>query len=274
LAIPTAQADEPTCSQRLALDLDHDPVSDSRSSIPETLARDQALAILSQGDMNLVGEFIWGSNYTFLVDLIQDEHRAQAIYKPSRGERPLWDFDSGTLAAREVAAYLASQELGWGMVPPTILRQDGLAGPGSLQLFIDVDPDRNYMNFSEDEKKRLMPVALFDVLINNADRKAGHVLLDALDRLWLIDHGVCFHEEYKLRTVIWDFVDEAIPQPLLTDLLDFRTRLADDMSLRAAFAELLTDAEITALLARADALLSEPRFPAPGPGRPYPWPLI
>lgn len=242
--------------------------------MPEILSPDEALTILALGDMSLVGEFMWGSNYTFLVNMTHDGRQLQAIYKPSRGERPLWDFDRGTLAAREVAAYLTSQELGLGMVPPTILRQDGLAGPGSLQLFIDVDPNRNYLNFSEEEKQRLKPVALFDLLINNADRKAGHVLLGPQDKLWLIDHGVSFHEEYKLRTVIWDFVGELIPQPLLSKVKDFRTQMINSDSTKASFAELLSEREITALVQRADALLAEPCFPAPGPGRPYPWPLV
>ncbi len=242
--------------------------------MPEILSPDEALTILALGDMSLVGEFMWGSNYTFLVNMTHDGRQLQAIYKPSRGERPLWDFDRGTLAAREVAAYLTSQELGLGMVPPTILRQDGLAGPGSLQLFIDVDPNRNYLNFSEEEKQRLKPVALFDLLINNADRKAGHVLLGPQDKLWLIDHGVSFHEEYKLRTVIWDFVGELIPQPLLSKVKDFRAQMINSDSTKASFAELLSEREITALVQRADALLAEPCFPAPGPGRPYPWPLV
>jgi len=235
---------------------------------------DEALSILSLGEMSLVGQILWGSNYTFLVNLIHGEHQVKAIYKPARGERPLWDFDSGTLAAREVAAYLVSRELGLDMVPPTILRQDGIAGPGSLQLIIEVDSDRNYLAFGEEEKQRLRPVALFDILINNADRKAGHVLLDQEDRLWLIDHGVSFHEEYKLRTVIWDFVGELIPEKLLAELHGFRKRLANHSSLRESFSELLAENEIVAMLHRADTLLAEPHFPAPGPGRPYPWPLV
>lgn len=242
--------------------------------MPIIPSSDEALTILSLGDMSLVGQIMWGSNYTFLVNLIHGEQQVKAIYKPARGERPLWDFDGGTLAAREAAAYLASRELGLDMVPPTILRQDGIAGPGSLQLFIEVDSDRNYLTFREDEKQRLRPVALFDVLINNADRKAGHVLLDAEDRLWLIDHGVSFHEKYKLRTVIWDFVGELIPEALLAEVQGFRKRLVDDSSLRESFAELLAESEIAAMLHRADTLLAEPRFPAPGPGRPYPWPLV
>ena len=242
--------------------------------MPEMPSPEEVLAILALGEMSLVGEFIWGSNYTFLVNLNHGEHQLQAIYKPSRGERPLWDFDSGTLAAREVAAYLACRELGLGMVPPTILREDGPAGSGSLQLFIEVDPERNYLSFSEEEKQRLKPVALFDILINNADRKAGHVLLDPQDQLWLIDHGVSFHEQYKLRTVIWDFVGELIPEQLLAQVQDLRTRMVSDAALKASFAELLTDVEISAMLQRADRLLAEPRFPAPGPGRPYPWPLV
>jgi hypothetical protein len=242
--------------------------------MPEILSPDETLTILTLGDMSLVGEFMWGSNYTFLVSMTHDGCELQAIYKPSRGERPLWDFDRGTLAAREVAAYLTSQELGLGMVPPTILRQDGPAGPGSLQLFIDVDPNRNYLSFSEEEKQRLKPVAMFDLLINNADRKAGHVLLGPQDKLWLIDHGVSFHEEYKLRTVIWDFVGELIPQPLLAKVKDFRTRMVKNDATKASFAELLSEREITALVQRADTLLAESCFPAPGPGRPYPWPLV
>jgi uncharacterized repeat protein (TIGR03843 family) len=235
---------------------------------------DETLAILSQGEMSLVGEFVWGSNYTFLSEIKRGDQQIQAIYKPARGERPLWDFDSGSLAAREVAAFTVSQDLKLDMVPPTVLRQDAPAGPGSLQLYVEIDPERHYLTFTEEEKQRVKPVVLFDVLINNADRKAGHVLLDEDNRLWLIDHGVCFHEEYKLRTVIWDFVGEAIPEYLLADLRQFRARLAGASELRASLARLLTDREIAALLQRADEILADPHFPAPGPGRPYPWPLV
>jgi uncharacterized repeat protein (TIGR03843 family) len=159
------------------------------------------------------------------------------------------------------------------LVPPTILRQDGPAGRGSLQYYIDADPERHYFNFTEEEKQQLRPVAVFDLLINNADRKGGHILLDHDDRLWLIDHGVSFHRDDKLRTVVWDFIEETIPEQLVDDLQRFRQALQDDQ-IRAEFLALLSQPEVTALLDRAADLIQRPRFPAPGPGRPYPWPLV
>jgi hypothetical protein len=197
-----------------------------------------------------------------------------AVYKPARGERPLWDFPEGSLAQREVAAYVISRALGWDLVPPTVLRPDGPAGPGSLQLFVDADPERHYFRFNQAEKQRLRPAALFDLLINNADRKGGHVLLGESDHLWLIDHGVCFHVEDKLRTVIWDFVGEPIPGELLAGLRIFRRALKEDAALQAELAALLSAPELSALQARAGRLLRLKCFPPPGAGRPYPWPLV
>jgi uncharacterized repeat protein (TIGR03843 family) len=232
------------------------------------------LSLLSTGSLELKGQFVWGSNYTFLVQMTRGEATCAAVYKPERGERPLWDFPEGTLARREVAAYAVSQALGWELVPPTVLRADGPAGPGSLQLFVDADPERHYFAFSESEKQRLRPAALFDLLINNADRKGGHVLLGESDHLWLIDHGVCFHVEDKLRTVIWDFVGEPIPSELLTSLRMARRSLAAGGELQTDLGGLLAPEEIEALRARADRLLRSRRFPPPGAGRPYPWPLV
>ncbi len=198
----------------------------------------------------------------------------RAVYKPSQGERPLWDFPPGTLAAREVAAFVTSRALGWDFVPPTVFREDGPAGAGSLQLYIDLDPEHHYFTFNDEERQRLRPVAAFDILINNADRKGGHILLGADDHLWLIDHGVCFHRDYKLRTVVWDFVGEPIPDSLLTDLKAFRDRLDVNRDLGEALAELLSTAEIEALIVRTDQLLADPRFPGPGQGLSHPWPLV
>jgi uncharacterized repeat protein (TIGR03843 family) len=237
-------------------------------------SNDPALALLSGGSLELKGQFTWGSNYTFLVQVTQGDQRCAAVYKPARGERPLWDFPEGTLAQREVAAYIVSRELGWDLVPPTVLRPDGPAGPGSLQLFVDADPERHYFTFSDAEKQRLRPVAVFDLLVNNADRKGGHVLLGESDHLWLIDHGVCFHVEDKLRTVIWDFVGQPIPSELLAALRRVRPALEDGGRLRAELEGLLSFGEIDALRARADRLLRAKRFPPPGAGRPYPWPLV
>jgi uncharacterized repeat protein (TIGR03843 family) len=235
---------------------------------------DPVIAMLSSGTIELKGQFVWGSNFTFLVQVTRGEETLPAVYKPARGERPLWDFPEGTLAQREVAAYILSLALGWDLVPPTVLRPDGPAGPGSLQLFVDADPERHYFAFSEAEKQRLRPVALFDLLINNADRKGGHVLLGESDHLWLIDHGVCFHVDDKLRTVIWDFVGEPIPRELLATLRKARRSLDEGSSLHTELSNLLSADEIDALRGRADRLLRSKRFPPPGVGRPYPWPLV
>jgi len=235
---------------------------------------DPILSALSSGTIELKGQFVWGSNYTFLVQVTQGDETRSAVYKPARGERPLWDFPEGTLAQREVAAYVVSRALGWDLVPPTVLRPDGPAGAGSLQLFVDADPERHYFTFTEAEKQRLRPVAVFDLLINNADRKGGHVLLGESDHLWLIDHGVCFHAEDKLRTVIWDFVGEPIPRELLAALRRLRQALLDDGALRTELGGLLAAEEVEALQARTDRLLRLKRFPPPGADRPYPWPLV
>jgi uncharacterized repeat protein (TIGR03843 family) len=232
-------------------------------------------SLLAQGEISLTGQFVWGSNYTFLVRVSGEDGEIEAVYKPARGERPLWDFPSGTLAQREVAAYQTSRALGWDLVPPTVLRPDGPAGPGSLQLFVDADPERHYFTFNDEEKQRLRPAAAFDVLINNADRKGGHVLLGPNGHLWLIDHGVCFHEEEKLRTVIWDFAGEKIPAEILADIGRMHSALEAGGELRQSLDRLLAPKETRALKRRARALLTSGRFPLPSDDRrPYPWPLV
>jgi len=238
------------------------------------LSREEALRILTGCEIALAGQFVWGSNYTFLAEVTCGGQALQAVYKPAEGEQPLWDFPRKSLARREVAAYLISEALGWELVPPTVLRPDGPAGGGSLQLYVDGDPEKHYFSLEPQEKQRLRPAALFDALINNADRKGGHVILDHHDHLWLIDHGVCFHQEYKLRTVIWDFQGQPIPQELLRDLGALRGELRPGQPLRSELRELLSPAEIQALDRRAAELLQRSRFPTPGPDRPYPWPLV
>ena len=178
---------------------------------PMQFSHDLTLDILSKGELAIKGEFLWGSNYTFLVDVHSEKGELAAVYKPTRGVRPLWDFPDSSLARRETAAFLVSEALGWRLVPPTILRKKGPLGAGSLQIFVEHDPEYHYFNFSEEDRQRLRPVAVFDLLVNNADRKGSHILLDPDRRIWLIDHGLCFHTDDKLRTVIWDFVGEPIP---------------------------------------------------------------
>ena len=230
--------------------------------------------LLNTGDIEVVGQVAWGSNYTFLVQVEGDHGEIHAIYKPARGEQPLWDFPHGSLADREVAAYLASQALGWDLVPPTVLREDAPAGPGSLQLYIDVDPERHYFKFSQEEKERLRPTALFDIIINNADRKSGHILLGEDDHLWLIDHGLCFHDEEKLRTVIWDFAGEPIPDALLNRVRQLRDQLESDNDVHDDLSHLLSKIELFKIRERIDRILRSPVFPSPGLSRPYPWPLV
>ena len=235
----------------------------------------QILPALQASPLTLKGEFVWGSNHTFLVEVQTPEGAFLAVYKPSRGERPLWDFPEASLAQREVAAYLVSQALGWELVPPTVYRPEGPFGAGSLQLFIDHDPEYHYYNLSEADLQRLRPAALFDLLVNNADRKGGHIIFDAQGRLWLIDHGICFHTEPKLRTVIWDFAGEAIPAGLKDDLATFQRKLSEDAALITALRPLLAAEEIAALSARAEHLIQHAHFPAPPPERrPTPWPPL
>jgi uncharacterized repeat protein (TIGR03843 family) len=232
------------------------------------------LRLLQDGELALEGLLPYGSNYTFLVRLSLNDQTTHGVYKPIAGERPLWDFPEDTLAYREVAAYLVSEALGWRFVPPTVFRRDGPHGPGSVQYFIRAQPDFHYFNLAEEDRPQLSRVALFDILINNADRKGGHLLKDQGGRLWLIDHGIAFNVQNKLRTVIWDFADEPISADLLADLAAFRSKLDEDEDLQTALSSLLDPAEVAALRRRATRLLATRRYPAPGSGRSYPWPPV
>jgi uncharacterized repeat protein (TIGR03843 family) len=241
----------------------------------EGIQLDHVLAALENGSLSTEGKFLWGSNYTLLLSVDHRDKQLRAVYKPVRGERPLWDFPEATLAGREVAAYLVSEALGWDLVPPTVYREDGPFGPGSLQLFIEHDPDYHYFQFSEDDRERLRPVVIFDYLINNADRKGSHLLIDPQDHLWLIDHGICFHIDYKLRTVIWDFAGDLLPPTLCADVSRLQSMLAPKRDLWEALQPHLTSNELNALISRAAFLTKTGRFPSPKPNtRPYPWPPV
>ncbi|HET6846313.1 MAG TPA: SCO1664 family protein [Anaerolineales bacterium] len=232
-------------------------------------------AVLQEGEVELQGQFMLGSNYTFLVQVRHNGREIPAVYKPARGEQPLWDFPENTLARREVAAYLVSEALGFCFVPCTVLREDVPPyGTGSLQQYIEFDPEYHYFNFSEEDKARLAPVELFDVLVNNADRKGSHVLIESSTRrLWAIDHGLCFHEEDKLRSVIWDAAGHAIPESLLATLQAVPALLEAGAPLRLDLRPYLSAAEIDAMIRRADELLRDGIFPSPPRHRrafPYP----
>jgi len=237
-------------------------------------ARKDVLAALEEGEVDVLGLLPYSSNYTFLARVRHNETEIHAVYKPSRGERPLWDFPPGTLAARELAAWLVSEAAGWRIVPPTVVRTDAPMGEGSLQQFIEHDPDRHYFVLMEERREELAAFAAFDVVVNNADRKAGHVIEDSTGKLWAVDHGVTFNVEPKLRTVIWAFADEALGPELRTSLERLGSKLANDKGLGGEIARLLSPAESAATLARVETLLVDDQFPAPGPDRPLPWPLI
>ncbi len=243
---------------------------------PVCIPLEEAIAVLEGGEMDEeVGLMRWGSNYTFLVNIARAGIRLMAIYKPRRGERPLWDFPDGTLCNRETAAYLTADALGWRLVPPTLLR-DGTRGIGSVQLFIDHDPEEHYYSF---DKARLLPqlerMAIFDAVANNADRKGGHCLVDADGQLWGIDQGLTFNASEKLRTVIWDFAGMPIPPAILADLRFLCGRLndADDAYTRAMSA-LLSPIEMRMLEYRVERLQADGVFPQPGAGPNRPWPAV
>ncbi len=231
------------------------------------------LLALQHGEIELKGQFTWGYNYTFLVNVHHAGDEIPAVYKPQKGEQPLWDFPENSLAGREVAAYLVSQALGFGLVPPTVLR-DGPLGPGSLQQYIDYNPNYHYFTFKPVDRDRLRPMVLFDLLVNNADRKGSHMILQKRTRrLFGIDHGLCFHVEDKLRTVIWNFAGEDIPTELVSALEAFRSALTGNLS--ADLRPYLSPDELAALAARSQALLSAGKFPMPPEDRQaYPYPPL
>ena len=206
-----------------------------------------------------------GSNYTFVAQLQLNGRSELGIYKPRDGESPLWDFPSGTLYKREYAAYLLSQVLGWNFVPYTVIR-DGPYGVGSVQQFIEHDPRQNYYNLSEDAAAQLRTIACFDLVANSTDRKANHVLVDASGKLWSIDHGLTFHADMKIRTVIWDFCGEPIPKSHLSTLRGLAKQLKDPQGLLKELLELLLPEEVPALYRRVEWVLEEGVYPGM-PGR-------
>ncbi|HLF70397.1 MAG TPA: SCO1664 family protein [Actinomycetota bacterium] len=218
-------------------------------------------------ELEILGRLPYSSNYTFLATLKGSDERV--VYKPRDGESPLWDFPPGSLCQREVAAYLVAEELGWGLVPPTVLR-DGPLGIGAVQSFIEHDPSITAFSLGPRHIPELRRVALLDVVINNADRKGGHVILDVDDRVWSVDHGICFHEEPKLRTVIWVFAGEQVTEEEMHDLQG----LEGSLGAIGGLAELLSPSELRALEGRLGGLIESGVFPQPGPGRSTPWPPV
>jgi uncharacterized repeat protein (TIGR03843 family) len=265
------------------------------SVLPEA----DAIELLSRGRMELEGRLVDASNTTLRAEITLDGLTRRCVYKPVRGERPLWDFPDGTLAGREVSAFLVSQATGWGLVPPTVLR-DGPLGVGACQLWIDEpddaesligfvpaydvppgwlavasarDEDGDAYALAHADDPRLSRLAVLDAVINNADRKGGHVLYAPGDRIYGVDHGVSFHVENKLRTVLWGWTGKPIPDASLAALAELGARL--DGGLGAMLEEHLTISEVQHVRLRVKRLLRAGRFPTPPQDWPaVPWPPV
>jgi hypothetical protein len=246
--------------------------SRQRAHIPgsDTAAISQACNLLRQAKVKSCDWLSKGSNYVFLATLISKKKEIQAVYKPRQGEVPLWDFPDGTLYKRESAAFVVSQALKWFLVPPTVIR-GGPYGIGSMQWLVKTKLGMGYQ-FPIKDALILKKVALFDYLVNNADRKAGHFLEDQDGRLWLVDHGLTFNTEPKLRTVLWSFAGETIPEELLVNVRVLQSKLKQGKHLRNSLYRLLEESEIKALEARIDAVIEKPKFVYLGSYRSVPWP--
>ncbi len=240
------------------------------------LSLERTLDLLLHGAIELHGRVHWSSNATLLVGVRGGDASCLAVYKPARGEQPLWDFAQGTLCRREVAAYTLSHHLGWPSVPPVVLR-DGPLGEGSLQVFIEHDPADHYFALRKrpDLDDAFRCVALFDEITNNADRKAGHILLGAQERVWAIDHGLTFHAQAKLRTVIWEYAGQPIAPRRVSELRALYAGLAPGQALRASLSELLSSSELGALRGRIAGAIERATFVSPDHARrSIPYPLI
>ncbi|MFJ6570468.1 SCO1664 family protein [Streptomyces sp. NPDC091292] len=259
-----------------------------------------ATDLLSRGELTVRGRIREASNAVLFCAVAHDGERAECVYKPVAGERPLWDFPDGTLAQREVAAYEVSEALGWGLVPPTVLR-DGPYGEGMCQRWIEASSDAELLALVDGEEPepgwkaigfadvgegrtallvhaddaRLRRLAVFDAVINNADRKGGHLLPDADGRLYGIDHGVSFNAENKLRTLLWGWAGEPLTPEAVEALGALRAALEPGAPLALRLAELITPVEVDATLARVDALLATGKHPEPSGEWPaIPWPPV
>jgi hypothetical protein len=237
------------------------------------LSEERAIELLTQGTLEVVGRLVAASNATLYCTARYDGTEATCVYKPVAGERPLWDFPAGSLAGREVAAYAVSRAAGWDVVPPTVMR-DGPFGPGMCQLWIDADPDVDIIALSRRaDHAALRQMAVFDAVVNNADRKIGHLLPDRSGHLYGCDHGVCFAEEYKLRTVLWQWRGRRLPDRSVQALRLLDSALGAELG--AGLARLLTRDEIDATRARIEVLLEHRVHPYPPDGWPaVPWPPL
>ncbi|MCC7107095.1 MAG: SCO1664 family protein [Chloroflexi bacterium] len=256
-----------------AIRRDVNGAADDGAAQAPAVTLEEAEAFISAGEIVACQPLPWGSNYTYAVAIQAEDQQILGIYKPRRGEVPLWDFPDGTLYRRERAAYLFSRYLGWDFIPPTVIR-DGPYGIGSVQLYVEPRPSVSLTELHERHASEFQTIAVFDCLANNADRKAGHFLQDQAGRIWGIDHGLTFNVAPKLRTVVWQYSGMPIPESLLSDVAEL---WRDARRLRAmcdALGPLLHADEIEALSRRFDRLLTTRRFPPPESRRSVPWPYF
>jgi len=236
------------------------------------VSADDVDALLAQATIVACEMIPWSSNYTFAARLaLPGQPDFLAVYKPRRGESPLYDFPDGTLYKRERAAYVLSEALGWDFIPPTIIRE-GPHGIGSIQLFIEPEPRADFFRFKDHYRRELQRIALFDVIANNADRKAGHCLKARDGKIWGIDHGLTFNVAPKLRTVLWDYAGDPIPAALLGQLRELRRNPARSGTLRTDLGQLLTREEVDVLFKRVDLVLEHRHYPSATSRRSVPWP--
>jgi hypothetical protein len=237
-------------------------------------AEQAALELLERGTLDVEGRLVDASNATLYCTITHHGAEANCVYKPVAGERPLWDFPTGTLAGREVAAFAVSKAAGWNIVPPTVLR-DGPFGPGMVQLWIDADPEADLIALSRStDHVGLREMAVFDAVINNADRKIGHLLPVPDGHLYGCDHGVCFAEDYKLRTVLWQWRGKALPDRAVAALQHLAVELSGGW-LERELSLHLTAEEVEATRLRVGKLLHRPVYPYPPDDWPaIPWPPV
>jgi hypothetical protein len=248
--------------------------ADANPEVPEParrrLSAAQARDLLTRGKLSVEGRLVDASNATLYCGVSLDGVTAACVYKPVAGERPLWDFPHGSLAGREAAAYLVSEATGWDIVPPPILRE-GPFGPGAVQLWIDIDEDVDLVALVRSDDPQLRRIAVYDAVVNNADRKGGHLLPVPGGHVFGVDHGVCFHTDPKLRTLLWGWAG----QPLTDDAVEVLRALRTDLDgpLGAAVGEMLARDEVAATVERVEELLATRRHPEPSGDWPaVPWP--
>jgi uncharacterized repeat protein (TIGR03843 family) len=250
---------------------DPDGAGDGQASLPEATA----LELLTEGELDVKGRLVDASNATLYCEISAGGAVAACVYKPVAGERPLWDFPDGTLAGRELAAYAVSRAAGWNVVPPTVYR-DGPFGPGMCQLWIDADTSVDLLALARrSDHQGLRQMAVFDAVVNNADRKIGHLLPIPDGHLYGCDHGVCFATEYKLRTVLWQWRGKRLPDPAVAALRRLQELLVDGCELAAELEPWLTPGEIDATRKRVDLLAEHKVYPFPPTDWPaVPWPPV